>query len=684
MRHVRRLLATAIALTILISVVIVYNLSHQEPFIYEFLDADTKLILLKEDQTFNGVNILDWQYEKNYEPDPKQPTFYTQDQDYIPLTEIEIIPYLEEPYEIEILKVKNTEKIRLNVPRIFYKIEDGITYKYETTYLKVKLDITETNYFFTAKADFEPEVTYEYVIITNGTFWNIFNQDFKQWKIDNDPKIGSDSIWIVNVSYITSGIGCAINGTYSDSVNESGENPWIPDGKEINQDYELFNDTQAQIRNFIRRCVSLYGTKWVLLGGNKNIVPPRMVCSNASGDECSSFDSDQSHACDMYYGCLHYSMNNNTNSYWMENECCGRNYDEIDWGFDVLVGRACCGTEQELHNWINKTKAYVEGNDDLKGEYLKSNMNACKDGSYDISNQTWTGWWEDEGIFGPGIGDEFPSNMSWVNNKNITQAQWILTDEYVSGNVSDWDGINIIYHAGHGGTLFNVDGGTYQPTLCRNALIPQFVYTEGCHSGDFGTDVSSRAEIWMSYNGTYSMIANSAYGWFVASTFFGEDMFSRMFNETRGILEPNFCQAHFDSRETEGHSAADGVFAMIFKETNFFGDPAQDWIWYQEGYSPSTKPPQIISIDSNANRTTISNSTPTFNWTIMDNASQYHLLIATDSSFTSLVVNLTNISEALYPTYYSENETNVSFILPSEYELSGYDVYYVKVKAYVK
>ena len=107
MKHVRRLLATAIALFILLSIVIVNNIPKQkESFIYEFLDADTKLILLDEDQSFNGVNILDWQYEKNYEPEPKQTYFYIQDTDYRPESQITVIPYLNEPYEVEILKTK--------------------------------------------------------------------------------------------------------------------------------------------------------------------------------------------------------------------------------------------------------------------------------------------------------------------------------------------------------------------------------------------------------------------------------------------------------------------------------------------------------------------------------------------------------------------------------------------------
>jgi len=683
MRRYRHAKSTfTIALIIIISVVIVYNLpsTKETYFIYEFYDAETKLMLLEEGQHLKDVEIIDWQYEKKIEQQPKMPMFYTQDTENITESQIEIIPFLENPYEIEILKVGQTDKIRLNVPRVFYKTEVDETYEYTTTYLKVKLDISKT-IKATVKADYNSQSFPIYLIITNETFWPIFNDEFKDWKIANDPKV--NSIKIVNVSYITSTSTFWVNGSYGDGTNQTGGNFWIPDGKEVTSNWNLFNDTQAQIRNYIRYA-QLGNCEYVLLGGNKDGVPPRMVCSYASGDGCVTYDNDVSHASDMYYGCLHYSMNNNTNSYFMENECCSYSWDEIDWGFDILVGRACCAAKVQLRNWINKTKAYVDGNDVSKEQYLKNNLNACKDGDNAISNQTWTGWWEAEGIFGPGIGDEFPSNISWLNNRNITQAQWVVMDDYVSDAITGWDGINIIYHAGHGGTLYSTHGGCYRPFLCRNKPIPQFVYTEGCNNGDFGTDVWSNAESWIGFNGTYASISNSAFGWFVASTYFGEEMMSRMFNETRGVNELTFLQAHNDARETEGHSSADGVFAMIYKETNYFGDPALDWVWYQHSYSPSTDKNQIISINSNGNRTNITDSTPTFNWTIVTNASQYNLLIATDSAFTSITVNLTNISELFYPLYYYQNTTNVSFTLPNTYALPSFGTYYVKVRANVR
>jgi len=91
---------------------------------------------------------------------------------------------------------------------------------------------------------------------------------------------------------------------------------------------------------------------------------------------------------------------------------------------------------------------------------------------------------------------------------------------------------------------------------------------------------------------------------------------------------------------------------------------------------------QFIDINGGTNGTTIYDSTPVFNWTSINNAIQYHLQVATDSTFTNLVVNISNINEVNYPTEYDEG-TNVSFILPDANALSTYDTYYCRVKAYV-
>jgi len=365
----------------------------------------------------------------------------------------------------------------------------------------------------------------------------------------------------------------------------------------------------------------------------------------------------------MYYSCLHYSMNNNTNSYFMENDCCSSPYDEIDWGYDICVGRILVDTPNEVKSWINKTQNYTLGS--LQGNYHRNAIVAAKDSGNAITNSTWLM-----------IGDEFPSNITFLNNQNITQTQWSDIPNYVDGNNNPYDGFNLIFHAGHGGTLYT----NYQPGLVTNDLLPNFLYTEGCNSADFGTDTSSRMEGWLPYNCLFAGISNSASGWFTASTYYVEEMMRQMFNTTTANYTLNFCKAHNDAREIYGHQT-DCVFGMIVKETNFFGDPALDYIWYDAGFTPTAETPQFISIDNNSNGTTITNTNPTFNWSITVNTSQYWFQISNTSDFTELIVNISNINNYTYPSYYFANETRISFTLPAANSLTTYKQYYTRVKS---
>lgn len=90
---------------------------------------------------------------------------------------------------------------------------------------------------------------------------------------------------------------------------------------------------------------------------------------------------------------------------------------------------------------------------------------------------------------------------------------------------------------------------------------------------------------------------------------------------------------------------------------------------------------EFVSIDGDTNGTTIYDSTPVFNWTVVADTIQYWLQVATDSGFSSLVVNLTDINEVNYPTKYNANATRVSFTLPDADGLPSYDVYYCRVRA---
>lgn len=468
-----------------------------------------------------------------------------------------------EPYYIDVVKQNNNDVVKIFAPSSYYK--DGEEHKNENLLFKLSYKINKEDLSF----DSQDEVV-DYLIITDSSLYNTVNNNFKDWKIENDDKI--NTIHIKNISDITSTPDYWVNGQYGDATVSG--NPWIDSGKEITSNFDLFNDTQCKIRNCIRHYVDAHSTDYVLLFGNDNIVPSRIVMTNAHSGPDGSWYNEQ-HASDRYYSCLDYSLNNNTDSYWMENKFDDSIYwasvdvwDEIDWAYDVLLGRVLVESTTEADNWITKMKSV-----DFK---VDTGVVASKDSSNNIDDYVWGE-----------IGDEFLDNTSFVNGQNINQNQWDILDDYSNGDVTGWeDGIDFIHHSGHGGTLYT----PYRGSNLDNSDMPNFVYSEGCHSADFGTDTSSRMENWISDNGgAWGGVANSAYGWFIASTWYGEETVSRMFNKTRGILEKNYCKAHSDALESIGwqlHS----VSPMIVKSENFFGDPAWE---YKEEYEPAEEPTEI-------------------------------------------------------------------------------------------
>lgn len=93
---------------------------------------------------------------------------------------------------------------------------------------------------------------------------------------------------------------------------------------------------------------------------------------------------------------------------------------------------------------------------------------------------------------------------------------------------------------------------------------------------------------------------------------------------------------------------------------------------------------QFISIDDGINGTTVYNATPTFVWSKLVNAVQYWLQIANDSSFTNLVINISNVNRENYPSECTETTRKILFTIPGSDELMLYQTYYCRVKAYIK
>jgi len=128
--------------------------------------------------------------------------------------------------------------------------------------------------------------------------------------------------------------------------------------------------------------------------------------------------------------------------------------------------------------------------------------------------------------------------------------------------------------------------------------------------------------------------------------------------------------------ESANYTTTDIIRGYVaLRDDDLFGTTYEAQYYYSDEI-------RFLYINGLGNDSAIQDSTPTINWTVMEDASQYHLEIDDDADFSSPEVNYTDINQWNYPAKCNINSTRVSFTLPTP--LPGYGEYYMRVRAFVK
>jgi hypothetical protein len=119
----------------------------------------------------------------------------------------------------------------------------------------------------------------------------------------------------------------------------------------IRSQYPAAADDPERIRMFIRDAYTRWGTEWVLLGGDVEIIPPRVVRMTMAEDgKCTS---------DLYYSCLDGNWNANGDSAYADayngDSDPGDNADLLP---EVWVGRAPVSSATDAQRFVQKTLTY--------------------------------------------------------------------------------------------------------------------------------------------------------------------------------------------------------------------------------------------------------------------------------------------------------------------------------------
>ena len=417
---------------------------------------------------------------------------------------------------------------------------------------------------------------YEYVIITNATFANAF-ENLTNWKETRGKytEYTNLSTQIVLVENIIANSSFWNNGYWGDHADETVDND--------------FNDTQCQIRNFIKMAYNRtvgWSTEYVLLGGDgdggdvggesgDDIIPTRYLYS-----EYEEFNIPA----DMYYGCLDGNWDNDSDGRFGESSSHSVG-EEADFFAEVYIGRSPVDNVSEVWNFVNKTIAYENTSIDdsylrkalFVGEYLRfggpidfacESMEEIRHGS---DNHGYT----TEGIYkGYTIDFLYDKLYFWDKSELISR---------INSNVS------IINHLGHGNNyhVMKLDHPVKSHDLDDLTNTHYFfVYSQACFSGSFDNwwpypqtykpNDSIGEHLVTGDHGAFAAIMNSRFGY---GRMFSTDGPSQQYNREFWDAISNesiirLSEANQDSKEDNIIRIHSGnVMRTICYGLNLLGDP---------------------------------------------------------------------------------------------------------------
>ncbi|MCU0850416.1 MAG: C25 family cysteine peptidase [Candidatus Thermoplasmatota archaeon] len=355
-----------------------------------------------------------------------------------------------------------------------------------------------------------------------------------------------------------------------------------------------FNDQQAHVREFCKDAYEDWGTQYILVAGDSNYIPARLM---SSGGE-SNVDSD------LYWSNLDNNFNGDSDGSWGE---------EGDSGFDfyaeLFVGRVTCDVPQDVSNWLTKSFFYANSADweylDNAAFYGGNTGWSCQgDDFMDYSAIKGTNEW-----LGPDP-DQFPS---WVGFQYGFET-WNLVNPGNMYNLSvkyteapspnpGWNGagvsgfrdainndlVTIISGIAHADNQMSLDVYADDWESDYHNTRPFFIHDYGCHCGDFNDGDDGVLETMLFHSDVelaFGCVYNTGYGWgnlycTNSSSAFQTKEFWRFFLDVEnlsldlGNWQIGRSHAHSKDMMAPMIDWDGGTWREIVQCCLLFGDPAQ-------------------------------------------------------------------------------------------------------------
>ncbi len=328
---------------------------------------------------------------------------------------------------------------------------------------------------------------------------------------------------------------------------------------------EIGSSNPVDIRDYIRYAYSNWSIKYVLIGGDNNIVPARKLWVESwSGGTTTNMPSD------LFYACLDGPYNYDNDGYWGEPND-GTAGGDVDLMAEVYVGRACVSNSAEVNNFVDKTIAYMSSNNSFLHEVLMVGEKMDND-------PTWGGNYMDDLINGSikygyttvGIPTSF-YNINKLYDRDWQGHDW--PDSEIISRINN--GVHIINHMGHSDYGYNMKMSISDVSSLTNDNYC-FVYSQGCNAGGFDKSYDCIAEYFTvkTNHGAFAGIWNARSGWYSKGTNGPSQRFHREFWDA--IFGEELKQigcANQDSKEDNIHVISYPCIRWCNYGLNLFGDP---------------------------------------------------------------------------------------------------------------
>ncbi len=314
-------------------------------------------------------------------------------------------------------------------------------------------------------------------------------------------------------------------------------------------------DDAEKLRNFIKDGYQNHGTKWVVLGGDSEVVPYRGCYGRV---ETNPATEDNDIPTDFYFAALDGNWNANGNSVYGEPD------DDVDLFAEVNVGRISASNSTEATNQINKIIEY-ENWDDAPFKALLIGEK--------LDDYTWGG----------DNKDYVYEMMAGVPCDKLYDRDGTWSGTTLINNYFNSDNLNIVNHLGHANDTYDMKIYNSDIDDITNTK-PFFVYSQGCYPGNFTANDLCFAEKFTvgTTHAGFAVIMNSRYGWYARSSVLGtSNVFDREF--MKALFEEfhkNVGEALSESRHALSNFVSqEGSYRWVYYEMTLFGCPQTPFHW---------------------------------------------------------------------------------------------------------